>query len=629
MPIAHSLSTRGLLPSRSSPTKAEVSSQHDSNTKEISSVTGFLLDLVDKATKNKDNLATAASKVVEARQWRGLVMPRTNVKIRHPSTSTIMTSPFDMDNDIGKDAPAIIDLLISKRYSVEAQLTGIGQLLRRLRNDDAQTYQNFSDQGGLTLLLLAMREFRYHAPLQVEIAHCLSLFCKYSEEYVAILHKEYPLPLIAKTMAIHPTDEQIQLHLSVVQDSLRNFTEDDVPNIAYYDNRRPMYPGPSTLPRDPTPGINPQQRAPIWLPPDSVCSKHHEAFDLENGSTFALNSKCTRLAGQSRIPTTSNSPLRRVLSTPKMPHLSADFAFDRAQSPVEVELPRVMTVPLPPKLSLDNFPHTASRGMRPHHEPVIATKFHPPSLSAYKATPLFVEPAALATRLGVPFTPDKPTIRPVSKKRRNTSVPSLSSSISIPALPPKPQPEKPKYRPNSLQEHHAAMTIQRYFRRNLCSPATRDSVQSTTTTENRDELDEAMATRDENMAKLRAIQAHFCKGLDHQQAGNWEVAEECYVQSLELHCHVEFASVHVNLGSAHLSQGQYAKAQELFVRALEIAPNNVAALYNLSLSLWHQGCLEDTVSSLAKVLTLEPSHSKAIYALHVLKTQIASNISSI
>ncbi|KDO34687.1 hypothetical protein SPRG_00751 [Saprolegnia parasitica CBS 223.65] len=221
MPLTHSMSSRGLmgLGSKRSPKKLDLTSAGgDLVTREASTVTGFLLDILETAAKTKD---TAPAKVPNALLRRNSPVKLTRGLSRTASPAYLAMPMTDPHGDMGTDVPAIVELLTKQRYCLDAQMKGIGQLLRRLRHDDAATYQAFASLGGLALLLLAMREFRFHAPLQTEIAQALSLFCKYSDDYVELLLKECPMALIAKTMALHPKEEHFQLHMSVVQASLK------------------------------------------------------------------------------------------------------------------------------------------------------------------------------------------------------------------------------------------------------------------------------------------------------------------------------------------------------------------------------------------------------------------------
>ncbi|OQR83022.1 hypothetical protein ACHHYP_15211 [Achlya hypogyna] len=640
MPLTHSMSSRGLLGlgSKRSPKKVDLSSvSGELVAREASSATGFLLGILETAAKSKD---PAPAKVPDNRLWRGAPVKITRGLSRTASPANLAIPAYEPDGDMGTDVPAIVELLSKQRYSLEAQLTGIAQLLRRLRHDDAATYQSFAAHGGLALLLLAMREFRFHVGLQTEIARVLSLFCKFSNEYVEMLLKECPLPLIAKTMAVHPKEEHFQLHMSVVQASLRHHCQQQDHQIAYFNDHRPVAPDAvlTTLPRNPPATVSPEQRPPLWLPPDTVCSKHHESFDLESplASTTSvlytptLSSKSIHLAEKSRTPTTSNSPLRRVLSTPKKPHLSADFEFDRPESPLETVRPlRAATVPLamPRPVDMPELPRSAVAFKRPVPEPHIKPT---PTLSAYKAAPLFVEPIALAARIGVPA--EVPT--KAQKKVRSVSTaplpaPSYAANANVaPAAPPT-SPSVVKHQPASLLEHHAAMTLQRYFRRNLFTPA---QVLASTSTparqvENSAELNAALVAREVDTAKLQEIQVHYCKGLAHQEAGEWELAEESYSLALEIAASIEFVSIHVNLGGAYLSQGRFADAQRMFAKALSIRPKSIAALYNHGLADWHLGDPHAAAAKFASVLTLAPSHAKALYALHVLKTKFHQAVS--
>ncbi|KDO34688.1 hypothetical protein SPRG_00752 [Saprolegnia parasitica CBS 223.65] len=314
---------------------------------------------------------------------------------------------------------------------------------------------------------------------------------------------------------------------------------------------------------------------------------------------------------------TSNSPLRRVLSTPKMPHLSPDCALsDRPETPL-VEVPRATTVPLVAVRQWapdECHPRTAIGNKRQLAEPHTKST---PTLGAYKAAPLFVEPIALAARMHLPM-------EATAKRPRSKPTKSMVSRPSVaPSDVPKESISPPKHKPTSLLEHHAAMTLQRYFRRNLLTPS---QVQTATRTQPRDvdnsaALSAAYEAREAETAHLRTIQVHYCTGLSHQEAGEWELAEESYALALDVPTSASFATIRVNLASACLSQGKFADAQRILSSAVAIAPTCVPALYNHGLADWHMGDLHAAATKFTKVLTLAPSHGKAIYALHVLKSK--------
>ncbi|RHZ00232.1 hypothetical protein DYB35_011944 [Aphanomyces astaci] len=90
---------------------------------------------------------------------------------------------------------------------------------------------------------------------------------------------------------------------------------------------------------------------------------------------------------------------------------------------------------------------------------------------------------------------------------------------------------------------------------------------------------------------------------------------------------VSFASVVVNVGATYLSQGEYLKALEAFEIAQKMHPHHPKAMYNAGLAHWHLGHSQLTATKFTAVLAADPSHAKAIYALHVLHTQFHVSVS--
>ncbi|RHZ38135.1 hypothetical protein DYB26_012865 [Aphanomyces astaci] len=72
---------------------------------------------------------------------------------------------------------------------------------------------------------------------------------------------------------------------------------------------------------------------------------------------------------------------------------------------------------------------------------------------------------------------------------------------------------------------------------------------------------------------------------------------------------------------------EYLKALEAFEIAQKMHPHHPKAMYNAGLAHWHLGHSQLTATKFTAVLAADPSHAKAIYALHVLHTQFHVSVS--
>jgi tetratricopeptide (TPR) repeat protein len=81
-----------------------------------------------------------------------------------------------------------------------------------------------------------------------------------------------------------------------------------------------------------------------------------------------------------------------------------------------------------------------------------------------------------------------------------------------------------------------------------------------------------------------------------------------------------FASLYINVGATLLSQGKFEEALHALETAEKLAPRHVKALYNSGLAHWHLGHLETATAKFNAVLKEQPSHMKAIHAVHLIKT---------
>ncbi|RHY26549.1 hypothetical protein DYB32_007503 [Aphanomyces invadans] len=237
-------------------------------------------------------------------------------------------------------------------------------------------------------------------------------------------------------------------------------------------------------------------------------------------------------------------------------------------------------------------------------------------------------------------------------------------------------PSQKKFSPTTLRDHRAAKCLQRYFRRILkvSTPQQLDNETFPVATsgmanappqhpDDDASLDVKLIQRDENEYLLRTVQASFCRGLHLHSQYNYDAAREAYESALDIPTsnasrisskfRVEliirvggsFASVVVNVGATYLSQGQYDKALEAFELANAMHPHHPKAMYNAGLAHWHLGrpdvaaslvrhhllprftAVAMTFAQFTSVLATDPSHAKAIFALHLLRTQFHVTVS--
>ncbi|KAF0690818.1 Aste57867_17834 [Aphanomyces stellatus] len=519
------------------------------------------------------------------------------------------------------DVHGIVSLMRAKKQDVAAQIVCVHELLLVVRHDPSDyTLHSLVQLDVLPLLLGLMREFRFHALLQTDIMHVLMLLAKLTVEHAQILLRESAGTLIAKTMALHPVEDRLQQYaisllyaLRTTMPSTTKATTHKAYQVAFFDNE------PAT----------PTAKHSLWEPvtPNNSCQKH-TATPLEPYQL--VSAKSHSIAERSRTPELSQSKLRRALASPKIPLLSPHCTLITQASDASppLTLSRPESCPAFDKLTIDvqdpSKPWSAQPSTRRETTKRSLVPMSP-SLAAYRSSPLFVEPANMHERIDRHW---KPFVKKLTK-------PPCAVAAIVAGNPPS-HPNEAKAKADdtkvvspaeSLSQHRAAKCLQRYFRRILkhAVGATQDDgdtlPQMTSSSNDVDGLNAALGERDDQEYILRHIQAHFCRGLAHHTHHKYTLARDAYDAALDLKATISFASLVANVGATFLSQGAYDKALVAFDQAEALQPNHPKVLYNSGLAHWHLGHPTTAAAKFTSVLAVAPSHTKAIYALHVLKTK--------
>ncbi|RHY18082.1 hypothetical protein DYB36_010071 [Aphanomyces astaci] len=314
------------------------------------------------------------------------------------------------------------------------QVVCVHELLYVLRHDPSDfTLHKLMTHDIITFLLKLVREFRFHAVLLTDIMHVMMLLAKLAVEHAEVLVRESAGALIAKTMALHPTEDRLQQYTTSLLQTLRTTA---VPTgrvagkpsgfeIAFFNNEYAASNRPATTT--------------LWTPVtgEGSCHKHRASplepfqlvlFNLISkllGHFHLVSAKSQALAERSRTPELSHSKLRRVLSSPKVPTLTAhnttlltNASSGTQQHTMENEenelvaatplLLRPESCPTFDQLTIDLAttgatpkPWSSQSSRKPATSvkrlaPMLVTT---PTLGAYRSSPLFVEPLDTAKRV--------------------------------------------------------------------------------------------------------------------------------------------------------------------------------------------------------------------------------------
>ncbi|RHZ24151.1 hypothetical protein DYB31_006479 [Aphanomyces astaci] len=265
------------------------------------------------------------------------------------------------------------------------QVVCVHELLYVLRHDPSDfTLHKLMTHDIIPFLLKLVREFRFHAVLLTDIMHVMMLLAKLAVEHAEVLVRESAGALIAKTMALHPTEDRLQQYTTSLLQTLRTTA---VPTgrvagklagfeIAFFNNEYAASNRPATTM--------------LWTPVTGEGSCHkHRASECE-------------IAGAGRAQSDARTvpfETRRVLSSPKVPTLTAHNTtlLTNASSGTqqhtmeneENELVAATPLLLRPE---SRKPATSVKRLAP----MLVTT---PTLGAYRSSPLFVEPLDTAKRV--------------------------------------------------------------------------------------------------------------------------------------------------------------------------------------------------------------------------------------
>ena len=113
--------------------------------------------------------------------------------------------------------------------------------------------------------------------------------------------------------------------------------------------------------------------------------------------------------------------------------------------------------------------------------------------------------------------------------------------------------------------------------------------------------------------------AHASLGMTLNELGRFEEAETHLRRALALNPQVQGA--HIDLGNALYGQGRYAEAVDAYRVATEHRPDDAAAHASLGATLNVLGSNEEAETHLHRALTLNPSHTEALYFLATLRAE--------
>ncbi|RHZ03419.1 hypothetical protein DYB37_010230 [Aphanomyces astaci] len=339
------------------------------------------------------------------------------------SETVALRPPCDEDVTLALETleTRIVAVMRANPQDDPTQVVCVHELLYVLRHDPSDfTLHKLMTHDIIPFLLKLVREFRFHAVLLTDIMHVMMLLAKLAVEHAEVLVRESAGALIAKTMVLHPTEDRLQQYTTSLLQTLRTTA---VPTgrvagkpagfeIAFFNNEYAASNRPATTT--------------LWTPVTGEGSCHkHRASPLE---PFQLvSAKSQALAERSRTPELSHSKLRRVLSSPKVPTLTAhnttlltNTSSGTQQHTMENEenelvaatplLLRPESCPTFDQLTID----LATTGATPkpwssqsslRRKPATSVKrlapmlVTTPTLGAYRSSPLFVEPLDTAKRV--------------------------------------------------------------------------------------------------------------------------------------------------------------------------------------------------------------------------------------
>ena len=113
----------------------------------------------------------------------------------------------------------------------------------------------------------------------------------------------------------------------------------------------------------------------------------------------------------------------------------------------------------------------------------------------------------------------------------------------------------------------------------------------------------------EQTQKFSSAEAALRKGAEAQTNGQAGIAEEAYLQAIELDPSNKIAQY--NLGVLEEDKGPGNRAEEYYRNALEIDPNFVPALFNLAVRRDVAGHPQEAADLYRKVIELDPAMAKA------------------
>ncbi|ETV93858.1 hypothetical protein H310_12210 [Aphanomyces invadans] len=534
------------------------------------------------------------------------------------------------------DVDGIVTLMRSKPQEDRVQVVCVHELLYVLRHDPSDyTLQTLMTDNITPFLLKLVREFRFHTVLQTDIMHVMLLLAKLAVEHAQVLVRESAGALIAKTMALHPNEERLTQYATSLLQTLRTMAvstgakpgKPSAFEIAYFSN-------------DSSPTRSP---AALWAPAtgESSCTKHHasplEPFQL-------VSAKSQALAERSRTPELSHSRLRRVLSSPKVPTLTANgttLAFVSSGRTVDDLAPAPLLRPescptfdqltievtcadLPCKPSSSQS--TLRRKNRSSIKRLTPMVLASPTLGAYRSSPLFVEPIATAKRVDATHGKMKQLVKRSGSTGKSSPGSRLtaesSASSSAPAMHPhetnnevearsttKP-PSQKKFSPTTLRDHRAAKCLQRYFRRILkvSTPQQLDNETFPVATsgmanappqhpDDDASLDVKLIQRDENEYLLRTVQASFCRGLHLHSQYNYDAAREAYESALDI-------------PTSNASRISSKFRVELIIR---VGGSFASVVVNVGATYLSQGQYDKALEAFELANAMHPHHPKAMY----------------
>lgn len=110
-------------------------------------------------------------------------------------------------------------------------------------------------------------------------------------------------------------------------------------------------------------------------------------------------------------------------------------------------------------------------------------------------------------------------------------------------------------------------------------------------------------------------------GILYLQTGDYPHAIDFIIAAIETNPANATAAMYSNLGAVYRAQNHLESAMESFRQALKLEPQNVNALYNLSIVLQLNGKIEAAIDSYKQLILIQPNHAEAYYNLGTLFEQ--------